>query len=266
MKTQTYTTTKDYLINTQLAEQTRTYKPISHRELIDTTLESIHRAGFSLDGESYSQAKNGMIANGKYTIRNIADSEMQIQVAWQNSLNKSLSLKWALGIHVFICQNGQVSGDMGAFKKKHMGEIQTFTPYTISEYIKTAGEVFIQMQKERESMKQIELTKRVTAELLGRMYLENEFITSTQLNIVKGQLSHPTYNYNSPGSMWELMQFVTYSLRDTHPSDWMSAHIECNKFFVSEAGIIIPQKEEIQIPEVIDSRQLSWLDQIPAEV
>ena len=130
----TYGTTKGMLLAAPLPEQTRTYKPVSHAQLMDLTLESIHQAGFELQTELYSSARNGNVANGKFAIRNVADSEMQLQIGWQNSYDKSLSLKFAIGTRIFICENGCVSGDYGAFKKKHQGEIQTFTPQAITEY------------------------------------------------------------------------------------------------------------------------------------
>ena len=185
MKRAEYNTTKALLLSAPLPQETATYKPITHDHLIDMTLESIYHAGFTVQKESYTLTKEGAVANGKYTISNLADSEMQIQIAWQNSYDKSRTLKWAIGVHVFICGNGCVSGDMGSFRRKHMGTIQEFTPKSISEYIRTAGEVFVNMQQHRESMKQIEVNRQTVAEHVGRMYIEHEFITSTQLNIIK---------------------------------------------------------------------------------
>ena len=149
MKVTSYNATKQQLINAPLPESTRTYKRIKNEELIDLTLESIYGAGFTLESERYTMAREGNISNGMYTIRNVADSEMQLQLAWQNSYNRQVSLKFALGIRVFICSNGAVSGDMGSFKRKHTGDVQEFTPKHIIEYVKTAGDVFVEMQKNR---------------------------------------------------------------------------------------------------------------------
>jgi len=136
MKRPEYKTTLQDLVAVKLPEQTKRYKPVSHAQLIDTTLNSIEKSGFKLDKQAYNWAGEGQVANGKYTISNIADSEMQIQIAWQNSYNKQVSLKFAIGIHVFICSNGMVNGDMGTFKRKHVGDIQEFTPQSITEYIR----------------------------------------------------------------------------------------------------------------------------------
>lgn len=235
----TYISTKERLMSIDVPSETRTYKPVSHKQLIDLTLDSISGAGFTLDSESYKLAREGNIANGLFRLRNVADAEMQLQIAFQNSYDKSLSLKFAIGTRVFICKNGMVHGDFGAFKKKHQGEIQDFTPKAITEYIKASGDVFSQMQKERENMKKIELSDKTRAELIGRMFIEEEFITSTQLNIIKNQLKHPEFDYNCPNSLFELYQFTTQGMRDVHPSLWMQNHIEAHKFFVNESLVLV---------------------------
>jgi len=234
----TYLTTKRALVGTPVPLQTNTYKPVSHQQLIDLTLNSIASSGFKLDREEYSSAREGNIANGKFTIQNVADTEMQLQIGWQNSYDKSLSLKFAIGTRIFICQNGCVSGDFGAFKKIHKGDVQTFTPQAITEYIKKSGDAFKRMQKERDAMKDIQLTKRVQAELIGRMFIEEKFIQSSQLNIIKSELRSPTFDYNCPDSLWELYNYTTFALKETHPNHWMSSHVAAHKFFTENSGVI----------------------------
>ena len=243
MDVQTYNTAKGALLAAPIPQQTKTYKPISYNQLMDLTLESIYQAGFTLDQELYTSAREGKVANGKFTIKNVADTEMQLQIGWQNSYDKSLSLKFAVGTKIFICANGCVSGDYGAFKKKHQGEIQTFTPQAITEYIKGAVDAFRRMQDEREAMKEITIDRRIQAELIGRMIIEEKFIESTQLNIIRKELEHPTYNYGAENSLWELYQFTTFSMKEVHPSLWMNNHIDAHKFFTEAANIISPVRE-----------------------
>jgi hypothetical protein len=252
----TYLTTKDLLVHAAVPMATRTYKPVSHTQLIDLTLNSIDKAGFTLDKEIYSAAKDGRVANGKFTIKNVADSEMQLQIGWQNSYDKSLSLKFAIGTKIFICANGCVSGDYGAFKKKHQGEIQTFAPSAMIDYIKRAGDAFTKMQEERELMKEIEIDRKIQAELIGRMIVEKEFIESTQLNIIRGELNKPTHSYGAPNSLWELYQFTTFSMKEVHPSLWMENHIQAHSFFVNEAGILVTPGFNAQVVQPINQLEL----------
>lgn len=262
MSTKTYSTTKYFLTGTELPKETRTYKPVSHGQLIDLTLESIHQAGFKLDTEIYSAAREGNVANGKFTISNVADKEMQLQIGWQNSYDKSLSLKFAIGTQIFICQNGMVSGDYGAFKKKHQGDVQEFTPAAIIEYIKSAGEGFRKMQNDRELMKHVQIDARVTAELVGRMILEKEFIESTQVNMIKRELRKPTHDYGAPQSLWELYQYTTYAMKDVHPTLWMGNHIDAHEFFVTATGELKSKSINIEFEPSTTKRQLTIFDQL----
>lgn len=237
----TYEVAKNSLISVPVPAETRTYRPITHEQLIDLTLNSIQSAGFKLESEKYTAARDGQIANGKFRISSVADAEMCLEIGWQNSYNKQLSLKFAIGAHIFICKNGTVSGDMGAFKKKHQGSVQEFTPTAIVEYIKRAGDVFTQMQKDRESMKVVPIDNKTKAELIGRMFIEEEFITITQLGVITKNLKTPEFDYGAPDSMWELYQFTTQAMKDCHPSLWMDSHIQAHKFFTRESGIAVPE-------------------------
>jgi hypothetical protein len=96
------------------------------------------------------------------------------------------------------------------------------------------------MQKERESMKQIETSKRTQAELVGRLLLEEQLISTMQVNQIAKELTSPTYDYGAPGSLWELYQFTTQTMKETHPRNWINDHMKAHKFFVNESGILVP--------------------------
>lgn len=247
-----YTTAKSSLLSAELPQQTKSYKPVSHAELIDLTLEGIHNSGFIIDSETYTSAKDGNVANARFNIKNVADSEMQLQIGWQNSYDKSLSLKFAIGTKIFICDNGCVSGDHGAFRKKHVGEIQTFTPQAITEYIKRSGDGFTKIQKERDVMKDIELSTRIKAELIGRMFVEEDFIKSTQLNIITRELKNPTHDYNSENSLWELYNYTTFAMKEIHPNLWMNNHMSAHSFFVDVSNSFPKKVREFNLENQLD--------------
>jgi len=222
---------KNTMLSAPVPQQTKTYKPVSHRELMDLTLESIYQAGFSLESQQYTTAREGNIATARYVINNVSDNEMKLQIAWQNSYDKTASLKFAMGVKIMVCSNGCVSGDMGSFKKVHKGDIQTFTPAAITEYIKQGGDAFALMQSDRDAMKSIDTSSQVQAELLGRLFFEEQTLSSSQLNIIKSELKKPTYDYGAPDSLWELYNHVTFSMRESHPTSWMNNHIKVHEFF-----------------------------------
>lgn len=253
MKVQGYDITRDLLIKTPLPLETKTYKPVMHEQLMDLTLEGIYQAGFQLAKERYTAAKFGNVANGWYEIENVGDIEMRLQVMWQNSYDKSKKLDFAVGAVVLVCSNGMMSfRAMNAFRRKHMGEIQTLAPQKIGEYLKSAAEVFEVLQSDRDLMKQVQVDNRTTAELIGRMYIEEDFLESTQLNIIKRELIKPTHNYNAPGSLWELYNHTTYAIGGINPARWMDDHMAAHKFFVEASELMTKSStitHEHTIPE-----------------
>ena len=230
-------TMKQFLLDTPIPAQTSTYKPISHGQLMDTTLESLDKCGFILSKEIYTSSNNGMRANGKYHLRYGNDNDMGLMIAWQNSYDKKLSLKFGVGTHVWICENGLICADMGKFKSKHVGQVQQITPIELREAICKAGEEFEHMIAQKQRMKEIEVSERVRAELLGRMFLQDAIITSTQLNIIKNQIDNPTYDYGHPDTLWELLNHTTYAQKSMLPDTWMQKSMDTHRFYTSEYQI-----------------------------
>jgi hypothetical protein len=228
MKRTDYTSLKHLVTAVPVPAQTATYKPVSNAQLIDLTLAAIDGAGFTLGKEAYTLAADGQVSTGKFTLTNIMDSEMQIQIGWQNSYNRQVSLKFAIGVNIMICSNGVVSGDMGTFKKAHKGSIQEFTPSAITEYIKSAGDAFREMQIQREMMKRVDLTRRQQGELLGRMVYESDIISTMQLNIIRKELIRPSYDYGVENTLWDLYQHTTHSMKELHPATWMNDHMSAH--------------------------------------
>lgn len=261
-----YESTINYLRAIPLPEETLSYKPIAHGAVIDLIRESSLKAGLKIKDERFSAAKEGNVAYGRH-IFDQGDSEMNLQIVWTNSYDKSKRLSVALSSIVLVCGNGMISSrNVHHFSKKHTGGIQTFAPAEMIEYINRAEEIFSALQGERERMKQVEVSPRLAAELVGRMYLEHEFLSPTSLGILKKEIEHPTHNYNADGSLWSLYNNVTFSIGGIHPSHWMQDHLDAHEFFVNAAGELetstplIPEPV-IPLPEVKE-KQLSWLDEL----
>lgn len=256
----TWSVPKSRLFGVPVPLATRTYKPVSHRDLANATIEAIKESGMQLNKQEYSWAKDGLEANARYTIKDIRDSEMELEIGWQNSYNKQLSLKFAIGTRIFICDNGCVSGNFGAFKKKHMGEVMEYAPAQIRKVIGDAALTFEEMKKEREMMKAKLLNRREKSEIIGRLFMDNQLINSTQLNMIRDEINKPTFDYKSPNTLWELYQYTTFSMKHLHPRLWMDDHIKVHKFFTG----ILEEPEPFFLDEdaglVVDPAQIVMFD------
>ena len=218
------------LLRSVPVESTRTYTAIPHGKVIDDVRFFLQKAGLRIKSENYTQCSDGKIAQGNYVISNVEDPEMALQFVWQNSTNKQVSFKAALGTHVFVCSNGCVWGDMGSFKRIHKGSADSDSYKEIERLIGEASDLFGYMIEDKNKMKEVVISKTIQAELLGRMFIEEEIITMTQLGIIKREIENPSFNYGCEGSLWELYQHCTHSFKEIPPRNWMSNQIKCNEF------------------------------------
>lgn len=230
-------TTKSALLSAKRPLETKSYAPVPHKVVIETVLEAFDKANLQVLSEEYKEARDGRQANGIYQL-NTGDNEMNVRLIWQNSYDKSLPLVSAMGGHVIVCSNGLIVGDMGKFKRKHTGTVLQEFQEEIGMYINQAGEIFEKMKKDRELMKNIDITSTATAELIGRMFLEEDLITATQIGIIKRELENPSFDYKANGSVWQKYNAVTLALKESHPTNYIKSHVDVHGFFAKEFELV----------------------------
>jgi hypothetical protein len=240
------TTTKEYLKAATLPTyEGDTYTVIPHEFVIEETLKNLGSLGFSIKNELYRCNHNANIAQGTYHLDYADDPDMGMMFAWSNSYDKSMRFKCAIGAYVFVCSNGMVRGDMGSWGRKHTGSADQDTIETIQSQISKAKDYYRQLVYDKETMKDIMVSDTVRAQLIGRLYFEEDLLNSEQLSMIKQQIHNPTYEYNADKkSLWSLYNHITYSLRASHPKNWLDNQRLVHWFFTQEYGIKLLDIEE----------------------
>lgn len=212
----------------QYPTRTDTYIPILHKDFAELVLEVGDKQGFKVRNTNYDVAKNGNVMRGIFAF--IGDTpEMDMQVGILNSYDKTKVATIGLGSQVFICQNGMVSADY-TMKRKHTGTVEEDIIYMIEESMKNLYDEYRRNILVRERLFTIEVTKSKYAELIGRMFIEENLITSTQLNIVKREFEESKL-FPEP-TAWSMYNHVNYALKSGHPSDYIDQHIGLHKFML----------------------------------
>lgn len=243
------------LYSAPLPEKTDSYTPISHKTIDENTKQVLKEMGFGISKIHYRSSTDGMVGQAEYHLNYGDDPEMGLMVAWQNSYNKLVSFKYAVGAHVFVCANGCVAGDLGAYRRKHTGSADQDATAMIRTYLYGAKQIFEKLVADREHLKKINLEASDMAAIMGRMFIHNEIITSTQLNIMKRELQNPTYDYGVPKhNAWALYNFATHAFKEDSPRNWMKRHIDLHEFFAENFGIepqeFIPQAPPVEQPSL----------------
>ena len=179
-----------------------------------------------------------------------------------------MRFKCAIGGYVFVCMNGMVNGNMGAWGRKHTGSADSETTETIQTQVSKAKQYYKQLVYDKETMKTIIVDDKTRAELVGRLYFEEDLLNTEQLTLIKHQIHSPKFDYNADTkSLWALYNHITLSLHKSHPKDWLDHQRLVHWFFTQEYGIqpLVLQEEEPNevtdnIPEIVQIIQPTLAD------
>ena len=233
------TATKEFLMAAPLpVYEGDTYTVIPHEFVIAETAKNLAAQGFKVKQELYRCNMNAQIAQGIYHLDYSDDPDMGMMFAWSNSYDKSMRFKCAIGGYVFVCMNGMVSGDMGTWGRKHTGSADSETTETIQEQISKAKQYYKQLVYDKETMKTIQVSDKAQAELVGRLYFEEDLLNTEQLALIKHQMHTPKFDYNADkDSLWALYNHIILSLHKAHPKNWLDHQRLVHWFFTQEYGI-----------------------------
>lgn len=236
------------------------YVTVSHGYIIDTVKDLLDQNNYEIKETIYRCTNGGEVVQAVYHINHGDDPELGLMFAWSNSYDRSQRFKCAVGAHVFVCGNGMLIGDMANYGKVHKGDkkqvLQNVTDH-ITLQLKSASNFYDMIKKDKEAMKNICLTEKEIAELMGVLYFQEDLLTSGQLITSKKQFEEPSYDYNAPlNSLWSLYNHITYSFKSSHPKKWMDTQANFHQFI---AKTYIPKS-------VIDPNQMNITDVIDKEV
>lgn len=255
MPARTEFTTEQQIKSALLPQWGKSYTVIPHSYVIDQTRDQLDNAGFKIDSELYKSNLVGTVAQGIYHLDYANDPDMGLMFAWSNSYNKTMSFKCAVGARVFICMNGVVSGDLANYKRRHSGSALMDVTSSIAYQISQAKEHYDKLIMDKEMLKQVSLSRKDQASIVGQLFLEHEILTSSQVNVVKQEMNKPSFNYNaSDNSAWALYNHITLSLKDSHPTSYLTDHQKVHTFFVDQFGNLntsaFDNNEDVEIMQV----------------
>jgi hypothetical protein len=257
---------KSYVLNAPLPNHGSTYTVISHQFVIDTTKQMLANSGFVITNEFYRANGQGQVAQGIYHIRpiNISndddlanEKELGMMFAWTNSYDKSVRFQCALGAYVMACSNGMVCGELN-YARKHTGNADQEVKSQISSQIKNAQKAFDRIRKDRDALRTITLTEKDQAELLGRMFFNEDLISARQMSTVKDEMEKPSFDYQADqDNAWAFYNHVTHSYKAVHPRTWLSDTKNFHDFITANVlnGMGITNTDSVNTDDVIDSEE-----------
>lgn len=226
------TITLDTLRAVRIPARTETYMPVPHGNFVDLVTDVSRDNGFYLKEQSYECNKDGQIMVGKLTFHDTSDDGMDYQIGVMNSYNKTKTASLGIGSVVRICSNGMLSADH-VLKRKHTTLVWNDLTTMVEETVYLLRLQHDRNKEARMVLKDHPITLTEYSEIVGRMFIEEQILTVTQLAIIQKEKLKSTYSEFSDNSMWSLYNHITHSLKSAHPADYIEQHVNTHQFIMS---------------------------------
>jgi hypothetical protein len=248
-----WSTTREFLLEIPKPIATKSYSPIAHSVFINELQEELYKKGYEVAEERYLHANKGQILTGNFRITDNTSNELMPCINFTNSYNKMRKASIRATAMVLVCKNGMMgSTSVGSYSRKHSGTALEDIRIKMGEVVNSLEAEFERLILNVEEMKQIELNKKIIAQLVGDMYINENLIKTEQLSILNNEI-HSSINFKG-NSVWDFYNHVTESLKNNHPMEYDKQHIKLHSYISSKFNLTGNNRlygNEIEIAELV---------------
>ena len=214
-----------------LPEETRTYKPVSHFDLVRNTTDMgnmfLKNQGYKLENQNYALGRKGKHMFFCLNYKN-GTEDVGLTIGGRNSYDKSTTIGIAVGMNVFICDNLCFRGDQVTYLRKHTGNVYDDLEVILMRTMKNADTEFKRMNDQSMKMKDIELTDNNAYRQLGLLFGKN-ILLPRQLSVAKREWEKPTHEVFKEKNMWSFYNACTEALKLSPPKEVLTRHVKLHK-------------------------------------
>lgn len=243
--------TKYQLLEVELPIETRSYKPVSHKMVIEETENALKSAGFDIIQGRFESADEGRVMSGHYYLQKEEDKhgdQYGHMVSVQNSYNKRVTLKFAYGIVEWDSEIGILSNEI-TFKRKHTGSVISEFKSVISSTVYMLTEGRSNLIEDIEMLQYTKIKEDLVHKLLGQLFFR-EVITSSQLNTLRRKFKQKKntpfkcfpessdkvlYRY---ATTWSIYSAIAKVLKESHAANQIDNFISTHEFISETFGLI----------------------------
>lgn len=214
------------------------YQAVPHIEVINEVKERLDKQGINVVKEVYKTNKLGHQLYGSILTDMKLDNDLGGGIHFVNSYDKTRKLQIRSGSIVFICSNGMIRmNNVTNYSRKHVGSVNEELITMVEQSINSLEEEYKYFIEAKEKFKRIKLSKTVQAELVGRLFVEHDLLTTVQASMLKTSINRTEGNFIG-NTAWDFYNNTTEALKLTHPSDYLQNHMEFHQFMVEELNLV----------------------------
>jgi len=202
--------------------------------------------GYVHRGHHITVSKDGNKVFGLITMESPGLDGKGWAVGWRGSVDQSLSVLFAVGVNLWMCENLCLSGDATRIMRKSTANALRDIEAGVLSMIYNADSLVGNMLDDLDAFKSARLDQTRMAELVGRAQYHG-VIKPTQANRIYKEIHKPTHAYTPEGdTVYDCFNHFTYACKQGGGDRMFQQHGNIHKFHKDYVLELSPT--QIQVP------------------
>tara|TARA_R110000824_G_scaffold22371_6_gene81989 strand:+ start:461 stop:1204 length:744 start_codon:yes stop_codon:yes gene_type:complete len=219
------------------------YMPVSNADLSRMLIDGV-KSKYSLKDEDldigFGLSQKDQQLFGSIIVKESAllDREFKssMMFCFRNSYNKSLSIALLSGANCWICDNGQMVGDLIELRK-HTLNVWNDLDTLVTRCVEGGQANFDKAMYHAKQLNRVELDERRMAEITGYARFQGVLMPQ-QESIVLEEIRNPSHEEHAVQSAWGLYNAFTQGMKHGPAGDSMARHRKTQEFFEAEFDLV----------------------------
>lgn len=221
---------RDALKHLPLPEETDTFKPIPHHQLVEQILQSLSFRRLSVVREEYAVSPDGMKLFGLVEL-DVEYSGVRFAIGLRNANDKSMRVGLVAGYRVLVCENKMLTGDFQPMLAKHSKNFNLLDALSVAvdRIQRNIGEVSDQIGRKKVTLLSIDNARS----LIYQGFLEQKFPISLLRSVHREYFIKPSFEEFRGNNLWTLENAFTTTFKKLKPVQQFEAAARLGKFLAS---------------------------------
>jgi hypothetical protein len=212
---------RDELKTIPVPEGTRTFKPISHYEIVAALVEALGFRYIGVVRDEYAVSPDGMRMFGVLDLETAFDG-CRFAIGIRNANDKSMRLGLTSGLRVFVCDNLSFQGEFTPVLAKHSKNFSIVDSLAIG--VDRIQRNFEPLRQQVETWRSRHITDDQAKLLIYRAFIEGALSAPRTLaRDVHHNYFEPRQSEFAPRTMWSLSNAFTSALKSLDPIPFFQA-------------------------------------------
>lgn len=208
-------------------EETDTFKPIPHFQLVEEIHRSLSYRRLSVVREEYAVSPDGMKCFGLIEL-NVEYTGVRFAIGLRNANDKSMRVGLVAGYRVMVCENKMLTGDFNPLLAKHSKNFDLLDALSIG--VDRIQRNISAVSDEIERKKVTLLGEDEARSLIYSAFLGQKFPISLLRTVHHEYFVKPSFEEFKGNSLWSLENSFTSSFKKLKPVRQFEAAAKLGKF------------------------------------